>query len=127
MAVRLCGCTFMEDTEMPCPFLRGALGASALIALTSLAAQSLPTVMPSIPGLESSINRRIDTGLMRGFISPVQANNLRARLARIEQREQFLINTGRFNGFERARIAQELENLNASLRFDTGFGRIRRF
>jgi hypothetical protein len=98
-----------------------AVAAALLVATTSVPTLALPLsgLQPSIPGLESSITKRINAGVSRGLVSPMQANNLLNRLARIESREQMLISNGRFNGLERARVAQELESLSAQLHFDS--------
>ena len=98
---------------------------AAVAALAEVPAQALPGIQPSIPGLESSITKRINNGVRRGLLTPMEANQLANRLQRLESREQMLINTGRLNSFERARIASELESINASLRFDTAGNRMR--
>lgn len=95
-----------------------AVAASLIIGMSATASQAVPNFMPSIPGLESSITNRISIGVSRGRLSPGQANFLQGRLNRLEQRQQMLISQGRLNGFERSRLASDLEQLNSELRFD---------
>jgi hypothetical protein len=89
-----------------------------LVGMTATLSQALPGIMPSIPGLESSITRRINVGVSRGRLTPAEANYLQMRLNNIEQRQQMLISSGRLTNFERGRIASALEQLNTELRFD---------
>ena len=95
-----------------------AIAATMIIGLSASASLAYPAIMPSIPGLESSITNRINIGVARGRLSPRQASFLQTRLNNIEARENMLIAQGRFNGFQRSRVASDLEALNSELRFD---------
>ncbi|HEY9791036.1 MAG TPA: hypothetical protein V6D22_11590 [Candidatus Obscuribacterales bacterium] len=95
-----------------------AFAATMFVGIVATASQALPGIMPSIPGLESSITRRINNGVRRGRLTPPEANYLGQRLNQIEQQQQMLINSGRLNSFERSSIATQLEKLNSELRFD---------